>query len=204
MKIYQSFVKRIFDFIFAFLALIILFPLLIFISLLLIAELNGKFLFTQQRPGFNGVPFKIYKFRTMREIFDSEGEMRPDRERITIIGRFLRFASLDELPQLLNILKGDMSFVGPRPFLMKYIGLYTERQKSRHSVKPGITGLAQVSGRNLLSWEEKFEYDIEYVENISFILDLSILLRTLLNVIRGHGVNASKENTMEEFKGVNS
>ena len=158
-------------------------------------------LFRQTRPGLHGQPFEMVKFRTMTDARDADGHLLPDAERLTSFGRFLRGASLDELPELWNVLRGEMSLVGPRPLLMRYLGRYTPEQARRHAVRPGITGLAQVSGRNALSWDEKFALDLEYVDRVSFGLDVRILLRTLAKVVRREGISAGQHATMPEFMG---
>jgi len=160
-------------------------------------------LFRQVRPGLNEKLFTIYKFRTMSNKRDERGELLPDKDRLEGFGKFIRATSLDELPQLFNVLKGDMSFVGPRPLLVEYLTLYNKEQRRRHSVKPGITGLAQINGRNAISWEDKFKYDIEYVDNQSFLLDLKILWKTFLKVIKRDGVSAKGHVTVEKFRGSN-
>ncbi len=162
---------------------------------------KGKVFFLQERPGYKSEPFKIIKFKTMRDAFDEKGNPLPDEDRLTIIGQFVRSASIDELLQLINVLKGDMSLVGPRPLLMQYLERYNTEQARRHEVKPGITGWAQVNGRNAISWEEKFRYDIEYVNKQSFILDVKILCMTFINVIKRKGISADGHVTMEEFNG---
>ncbi len=162
---------------------------------------KGNIFFLQLRPGLKSIPFKIIKFKTMRDAFDSNGNPLPDEERLTKIGQFVRSASLDELLQLLNVLKGDMSLVGPRPLLMQYLSRYSPEQARRHEVKPGISGWAQVNGRNAISWEEKFNLDVEYVDKQSFILDIKILWMTFLNVIQRKGISADGHVTMGEFKG---
>lgn len=164
-------------------------------------KLGAPILFKQQRPGLNGKPFQLYKFRTMTDKRDSAGKLMPDCERLTSFGRFLRKYSLDELPQLFNVIKGDLSLVGPRPLLMEYLPLYTKEQAKRHLVKPGITGWAQVNGRNAISWEEKFKLDVWYVENQTFLLDFKILFLTFWKVATSEGVNQSTNVTMESFKG---
>ncbi len=197
---YQLLIKPFLDKLFALLLLLALAPLLAAIALFLLFYIKRKVFFTQQRPGLNGEPFLLLKFRTMTDGFNENGELLPDNQRLYGFGRFLRKTSLDELPQLINILKGDMSFVGPRPLLMEYLPLYSDAQARRHKVRPGITGLAQVKGRNLLSWNEKFAYDKQYVENLSLILDLKIILLTFVKIIGGKGVNQSDGVTMEKFK----
>jgi lipopolysaccharide/colanic/teichoic acid biosynthesis glycosyltransferase len=197
---FRHFIKPLGDLIISLLLLIILSPIIILTAILLIAN-NGKIFFFQQRPGLNSKPFKIVKFKTMRDAFDKNGVPLPDDVRLTKIGSFVRSASLDELLQLINVLKGDMSLVGPRPLLMQYLSRYSPEQAKRHNVKPGITGLAQVNGRNAISWEEKFKLDVEYVEKQSFSLDIKILWMTFLNVIQRKGISAEGHVTMEEFKG---
>jgi len=165
------------------------------------ATMGAPVFFRQQRPGLNGEPFFIWKFRTMTDERGADGQLLPDEERLTRIGKFIRQTSLDELPQLLNVLKGEMSLVGPRPLLMRYLGRYSERQSHRHDMKPGITGLAQVRGRNTLSWAEKFEWDVNYVENFSLLLDAQILLETAMKVVKREGISAGAHATMPEFMG---
>ena len=198
---YKYFIKPLCDFFIALFLLIILSPIILLTAILLFLANNGKVFFFQQRPGFNNKPFKIVKFKTMRDAFDNEGVPLPDDVRLTKIGGIIRSASLDELLQLINVLKGDMSLVGPRPLLMQYLSRYSPEQARRHEVKPGITGWAQINGRNTISWEQKFKYDIEYVEKQSFALDIKILWMTLLNVIQRKGISADGHVTMEEFKG---
>ena len=193
--------KRLFDFCSVIAGLLLLWPLLLLLALLVRIKLGSPVLFRQQRPGLNGKPFYIQKFRTMTDARDEHGELLPDADRLLPFGRFLRRFSLDELPQLFNVLKGDLSLVGPRALLMEYLPLYTPEQARRHNVKPGITGWAQVNGRNAISWEEKFEYDLWYVDHHSFLLDLKILWMTLLKVIRSEGVAQSGHVTMEKFRG---
>lgn len=164
-------------------------------------KLGSPILFKQQRPGLNGEPFQLYKFRTMTDKRDSAGQLLTDHERLTSFGRFLRKYSIDELPQLINVIKGDLSLVGPRPLLMEYLPLYTKEQTKRHLVKPGITGWAQVNGRNAISWDEKFKLDVWYVENHTFLLDVKILFLTFWKVATSEGVNQSTNVTMESFKG---
>jgi lipopolysaccharide/colanic/teichoic acid biosynthesis glycosyltransferase len=198
---YKPFLKPLSDFIFALLLLIILSPIIILTAILLLIANNGKVFFFQQRPGLNSKPFKIVKFKTMRDAFDENGNPLPDEVRLTKVGNIVRSASLDELLQLLNVLKGDMSLVGPRPLLMQYLSRYNTEQIKRHNVKPGITGWAQVNGRNTISWEQKFKYDVEYVEKQSFALDIKILWMTFWNIIQRKGISADGHVTMEEFKG---
>jgi undecaprenyl phosphate N,N'-diacetylbacillosamine 1-phosphate transferase len=181
---------------------LILFSPIILLSLLIQwIEIGSSPVFIQTRPGKNEVPFNIIKLKTMNEKRDSKGNLLPDKDRITRFGRFFRSASIDELPQLINVLKGDMSFVGPRPLLVEYLSHYNEEQRKRHDVRPGITGLAQVNGRNTISWPDKFKYDLTYVMNISFILDLKILLLTLIKVFKRNDIQANEEVTMPKFKG---
>ena len=198
---YQSFLKPAIDFVIALFALLLLSPILLLIALLLTASNKGNPFFFQKRPGRNGKIFKILKFKTMTDQRDRNGILLPDYRRLTFIGKIVRKTSLDELPQLINVLKGDMSLVGPRPLLPEYLGLYSEEQQKRHDVKPGITGWAQVNGRNALSWEEKFAYDVEYVEKISPALDARIVVNTVEKVVKRHGVNANNYVTMEAFTG---
>ena len=198
---YRHFIKPLCDFFIALFLLIILSPIILLIAILLFLANNGKVFFFQQRPGLNSKPFKIVKFKTMRDAFDNDGVPLPDDLRMTKVGSIVRSASLDELLQLINVLNGDMSLVGPRPLLMQYLSRYTPEQAKRHNVKPGITGWAQVNGRNAISWEQKFKYDVEYIEKQSFALDIKVLWMTFLNVIQRKGISADGHLTMEEFKG---
>ena len=198
---YRGFIKPFLDKIFALFLIILFLPIMLIVSILVYIWDGKPIFFTQERPGYKGKIFKIYKFRTMTNEKDENGKLLPDEKRLKGIGKFIRSTSLDELPQLFNVLKGDMSFVGPRPLLVKYLPLYNDRQKKRHNVLPGITGWAQVNGRNAISWEQKFEYDVWYVEYISFLLDIKILWLTFLKVIKRDGVNSDTHATMEEFKG---
>lgn len=193
--------KRLLDLALAVPAFLLLSPLMLAIALAVRLCLGPGVLFRQQRPGLDGRPFTIFKFRTMRAAADAAGRPLPDAERLTRLGRFLRQASLDELPELLNVIRGDMSLVGPRPLLMQYLGRYTQRQARRHEVHPGITGWAQVHGRNDISWEEKFELDVWYVDNRSLRLDLKILLLTVWKVLRREGISQPGQATAEEFRG---
>lgn len=193
--------KRIFDFIVALTVLLIFSPVMLVVAACISVNLGRPVMFRQIRPGYQGKPFRIYKFRTMTDQRDDAGELLPDALRLTSFGRFLRKTSVDELPQLLNVLKGDLSLVGPRPLLMQYLERYTHEQARRHEVKPGITGWAQVNGRNAISWEEKFKLDVWYVDNRSFWLDLKILWMTVRKVLRSEGVSQRDHVTMEEFKG---
>ncbi len=195
----QLILKRILDLLISITLLVILSPVFLGCVITLYFFDKHTIFFSQKRPGLNGKIFSIYKFQTMTP--QKAGESKADHERITKIGNFLRKSSLDELPQLINVIKGDLSLVGPRPLLIEYLPFYSERQKKRHLVKPGITGWAQINGRNAISWEQKFDYDIWYVENWSLILDIKILLLTLVKVINKSGVNAGKNVTMEKFKG---
>jgi len=200
---YRSFIKPGFDFSFAFLILCITFPLLFILGFLLFLQNSGTPFFSQVRPGFKEKLFTIYKLKTMRDTRDDQGVLLSDNQRITPLGKIIRKLSLDELLQFWNVLKGDMSFVGPRPLLPEYLSLYNKGQKKRHNLKPGITGWAQVKGRNTISWQQKFEYDLWYIENQSFILDLKILLFTVGKIFKTQEVNASGLNTMERFNGNN-
>ena len=198
---YQKCIKRALDFVFALLACIILSPIMLIVAILVRVKLGSPILFKQQRPGKNEKIFNMYKFRTMTDERDDNGELCSDEIRLTEFGKKLRSTSLDELPELFNILLGDMSIVGPRPLLVKYLPLYNDEQRKRHNVRPGFTGLAQVNGRNSISWEEKFKWDIEYVKNISFIGDLRIILKTFSVVLKKEGINSDSAVTMEEFTG---
>lgn len=200
-NMYRSFLKRVIDFLFALVALILLLPLLILVVLGLIIANQGKPFFFQLRPGKDGKIFKIVKFKTMNDQRDRNGDLLPDAERLTVIGAFVRKTSIDEIPQLINVLKGDMSIIGPRPLLVDYLPLYNEFQMSRHDVRPGITGWAQVNGRNAISWNQKFEYDVWYVNNVSFLLDLRIFLLTIKKVFIREGISADGQATMDAFKG---
>lgn len=198
---YTKCFKRTIDFLLSFFALIVLFPILFLLALIGTFAMKGNPFFTQQRPGKNERIFKLIKFRTMTCEKDSNGNLLPDNERLTKYGKFLRNTSLDELPELFNILVGHMSIIGPRPLLIKYLPLYDERQRHRHDVRPGLTGLAQVKGRNAISFEERFELDLEYIQNISFRTDLSIILETIKTVLNREGICSKTSETMEEFKG---
>ncbi len=203
MSLYKQLLKPLSDVLAASVLLIILSPIIIAVIILLAIANKGSVFFLQRRPGYKEKPFKIIKFKTMRDAFDENGTPLPDEVRLTKIGQFVRSASLDELLQLINVLKGDMSLVGPRPLLMQYLECYNTEQARRHKVKPGITGWAQVNGRNAISWEEKFKYDVEYVDKQSFILDIRILWMTFQNVIQQKGISANGHATMQEFKGSN-
>lgn len=193
--------KRLFDILISILALSLLFPFIIFTAFFVKIKLGSPVLYRQRRPGLGGKSFEMVKFRSMRDACDAEGNILPDNERLTSFGKKLRSSSLDELPGLWNVLNGEMSLVGPRPLLVEYLPLYNDRQARRHDVRPGITGWAQVNGRNALSWEEKFEFDIWYVENQSIMLDVKILLLTIKKVFVKEGISASGEATMPRFKG---
>lgn len=198
---YKNFIKRILDIILSFLALVILSPLLILTAFLIRIKLGTPVFFKQLRPGKNEKIFGILKFRTMTDAKDENGNLLPDEIRLTRFGQFLRSTSIDELPELLNILNGDMSIVGPRPLLVQYLERYNEEQKHRHDVKPGLTGLAQVNGRNGITWEEKIHYDLEYVKNITFYGDCKIIFQTVMKVFGREGISSATSVTMEEFKG---
>jgi sugar transferase EpsL len=193
--------KNIFDRIFSFILLILLMPVMIFLTILIRFNLGRPVLFKQLRPGLRGEPFYLYKFRTMKDSCDEAGDMLPDEKRLTALGLKLRNYSLDELPQLINVVRGELSFVGPRPLLMEYLDRYTPEQARRHEVKPGITGWAQVNGRNAISWEEKFKLDVWYVDNRSLLLDLKILWLTVVKVLGAEGISADGMATMSEFMG---
>jgi undecaprenyl phosphate N,N'-diacetylbacillosamine 1-phosphate transferase len=193
--------KPIADKVMALIALLSVFPIFIFVAVCLYFANKGNIFYFQNRPGLNEKIFTLIKFKTMNDKRDSEGNLLSDAERLTKIGKFVRKTSIDELPQLINVLKGDMSFVGPRPLLIQYLPLYSSFQKRRHEVIPGITGWAQVNGRNAISWQQKFEYDIWYIDNKSFLLDVKILYLTVLKVFKSEGVSQDGEATMEEFKG---
>jgi sugar transferase EpsL len=195
------FSKRLFDIIFSLLAIILFSPILLLIALLVRMFIGSPILFRQQRPGHKGHPFFIHKFRTMTDRLDSNGNLLPDAKRLTPLGHFLRTLSLDELPELFNILRGEMSFVGPRPLLMQYLPLYSPEQARRHEVVPGLTGWAQVNGRNTLTWPDKFKYDIWYVDHWTFWLDIKIILMTVLKVFNREGISQKGQATTEYFKG---
>ena len=201
MNLYKHILKPVFDGLAAFILLILVLPVIIVVIILLAIANKGSVFFFQKRPGYLAKPFKIIKFKTMRDAYDEAGNPLPDEIRLTRVGQWVRSASLDELLQLVNVLKGDMSLVGPRPLLMAYLDRYTLEQARRHEVKPGITGWAQVNGRNAISWEEKFRFDVEYVEKQSFMLDIKIFWMTFINVIQRKGISANSHATMEEFTG---
>ena len=198
---YERFVKRAFDITISGLALLILWPLLAIVALLVRIKHGSPVLFSQERPGLNEKIFRMYKFRSMTNERDEKGELLPDEKRLTGFGKFLRATSLDELPELWNIFRGDLSLIGPRPLLVRYLPLYSERQHLRHSVRPGMTGWAQVHGRNTVSWQDKFEYDVWYAEHISFGLDVKIFFMTIIKVLKREGINSDTAATMEEFRG---
>jgi undecaprenyl phosphate N,N'-diacetylbacillosamine 1-phosphate transferase len=200
-NIYTALVKPIADFSVALIVFLVLFPVFIVVVVLLAFANSGKPFFFQRRPGKHGKIFKVIKFKTMNDRCDKNGVLLPDADRLTPLGLFVRKTSLDEVPQLLNVIMGDMSIVGPRPLLVEYLPLYNEVQKHRHDVKPGITGWAQVNGRNAISWKQKFEFDVWYVNNISFLLDFRILLITVRNVLKSEGINSATSATMEKFRG---
>jgi len=198
---YKYFLKNIIDLIVALIAFILFLPIFIIVSILLSIVNKGNPFFFQERPGKNEHIFKVIKFKTMNDFKDKKGNLLPDKDRLTKVGLFIRKTSLDEIPQLLNVIKGDMSLIGPRPLLVEYLSLYNNEQKKRHNVKPGITGWAQINGRNAISWEEKFKLDIYYIENLSFLLDLKIIFLTLKKVIISENISSDTSITMEKFKG---
>ena len=199
--IYCRYIKRLLDILLSGCALVVLLPVLLIVAILVRIKLGSPVIFCQERPGKDEKIFRMYKFRSMTDERDEDGNLLPDEVRLTKFGRLLRSTSLDELPELWNIFKGDMSVVGPRPLLVKYLPLYNEEQHHRHDVRPGLTGLAQVSGRNAITWEEKFAHDIQYVENISLFLDLQIVILTVKKVLKHEGITSDSSATMEEFKG---
>lgn len=201
---YVKYGKRIMDVMMSIIGILVIFPCFMFLYLLLFIINSGKPFFYQQRPGMNGRIFKLIKFKTMNDKRDANGTLLPDAQRLTPVGRFMRALSLDELPQLINVLKGDMSFIGPRPLLVRYLPLYNARQKRRHEVRPGMTGWAAVNGRNAQTWEQKLESDVWYVENLSFLLDLKILLMTMLKVVRREGINDLNDQMTKPFTGTNA
>jgi len=194
-------IKRLFDIILAAMLIILFLPIYIIVSFLILLKMGSPILFRQKRPGLHEKIFSIYKFRTMTNEKDENGNLLPDAQRLVGVGKFIRSTSLDELPQIFNVLKGDMSFVGPRPLLIEYLPRYNNQQKKRHDVKPGITGWAQVNGRNAISWEQKFEYDVWYVEHQSFWLDMKILWMTFLKVVKRSDISSDTAVTMEKFEG---
>lgn len=198
---YRKYIKRVLDFTLSLIALIILSPIYLVLAILVRIKLGSPIIFKQERPGLNEKIFTLYKFRTMTDEKDENGKLLPDEVRLTKFGKFLRSTSLDELPELINIIKGDMSIVGPRPLLVEYLPLYNEKQRCRHNVRPGLTGYAQISGRNSISWEEKFNDDLMYIENITFMEDLKIVLKTVLKVVKRDGISQEGNATMEKFTG---
>ena len=200
---YKNFIKPVIDFVLALVGFLFLSPVFVLVTIGLFFANDGKPFFFQLRPGKDGKIFKIIKFKTMTDKKDENGNLLPDADRLTKIGSFVRKTSLDEIPQLLNVIKGDMALVGPRPLLPQYLELYNDFQRRRNEVKPGITGWAQVNGRNSISWEKKFEYDVWYVDNVSFLLDVKILIMTVLKVVKSEGINEQGQATSNEFKGNN-
>jgi len=198
---YRSFFKRVFDFLIALIGLTLTLPILLVLIVVLTISNKGNAFFFQKRPGKDEKIFSIIKFKTMNDKRDAQGQLLPDKDRLTPIGQFIRKTSLDEIPQLINILKGDMSLIGPRPLLISYLPLYNEEQKRRHLIRPGISGWAQVNGRNAIAWKQKFEYDVWYVEHCSFGLDLKILWMTFLKVVKRDGISSNTSATMEPFTG---
>lgn len=198
---YKRFVKRCLDFVLSLAALIVLSPVLLLVAILVRCRLGSPILFKQERPGLHEKIFCMYKFRTMTDAKDADGNLLPDEVRLTKFGKLLRSTSLDEFPELFNILKGDMAIVGPRPLLVQYLPRYNERQHHRHDVRPGFTGLAQVNGRNSISWQEKFEWDVKYVEQVSFWMDVKIIAKTVGVVLKRDGISSETSVTMEEFRG---
>lgn len=194
-------VKRLFDLLLTIPGTLLIFPVLLVLALFVRVFHGSPLFFVQIRPGQHGIPFKMYKFRTMTNARDAEGNLLPDHDRLTSLGKFLRSTSLDEFPELINVLKGDMSLVGPRPLLMEYLPLYSSEQSRRHEVKPGMTGWAQINGRNAIGWDEKFSYDVWYIDHWSLWLDIKILVKTMISVFMRKGINQSAQATMSEFKG---
>lgn len=199
--IYCRYIKRLLDILLSGCALVVLSPVLLIVAIFVRTKLGSPVIFCQERPGKNEKIFKMYKFRSMTDERDENGNLLPDEVRLTKFGRLLRSTSLDELPELWNIFKGDMSIVGPRPLLVKYLPLYNEEQRHRHDVRPGLTGQAQVSGRNAITWEEKFSHDVHYVEQVSFFLDIRIVMLTVKKVLKHEGITSDSSATMEEFRG---
>lgn len=199
--IYKSVFKRAFDIVISLFSFILFLPVFFIITIILWFQNNGKPFYFQERPGKNASTFKVIKFKTMNDLKDHDGNLLPDDQRTTGVGKFLRQSSLDEIPQLINVLIGNMSLIGPRPLLMEYLSLYSTEQLRRHDVRPGITGLSQVNGRNLLEWKKRFELDVYYVDNLSFLLDLKIIFLTILKVFKREGASSAKSVTVEKFKG---
>lgn len=198
---YAKYIKRILDFLLSLIAFIVLMPIMLTIYLLVRVKLGRPAIFKQERPGKDEKIFTLYKFRTMTDERDENGKLFPDEKRLTKFGKFLRSTSLDELPELVNIIKGDMAIVGPRPLLVEYLPLYNEEQKHRHDIRPGLTGLAQISGRNSITWEEKFKEDIEYIQKITLFKDVKIIIKTIGKVLKKEGISSNNTETMEKFKG---
>jgi lipopolysaccharide/colanic/teichoic acid biosynthesis glycosyltransferase len=201
---YEKYIKRLLDIILSGIALVILSPILLIVAILVHIKLGSPVIFHQQRPGYKGKIFGLCKFRSMTDERDENGKLKPDEVRLTSFGKALRSTSLDELPELWNIFKGDMSIVGPRPLLVRYLDRYNAHQARRHEVRPGLTGLAQVNGRNTVSWEERFDYDVHYVDNVTFLGDCKIILKTVLTVFKREGISSGTSATMEEFMGTKS
>ena len=199
--IYEKYIKRLQDFVCAVIGLIVLSPVILVTAILVRVKLGSPVIFRQERPGKNGKIFRLYKFRTMSDAKDMDGNLLSDAERLGTFGKKLRATSLDELPELINIIKGDLSIVGPRPLLVQYLQRYNEHQARRHEVRPGLTGLAQVQGRNAITWEQKFDYDVEYVDTITFLGDWKIILQTVKSVLTKDGISSESSVTMEEFIG---
>lgn len=199
--VYEKYIKRPLDFLLSLLALIVLSPILLIVAVLVRIKLGSPVIFKQQRPGLNGEIFNMYKFRTMTDERDENGELLPDEERLKEFGKKLRSTSLDELPELWNIVRGDMSLIGPRPLLVKYLPRYNAHQARRHEVRPGVTGYAQINGRNSITWEKKFDLDVEYVDNVTFVGDLQIIFKTIKTVLMREGISSDSSVTMEEFAG---
>lgn len=198
---YANFFKRLFDFILALLAVIILSPVLVIVAILVRIKLGSPVIFKQERPGLHGKIFTLYKFRTMTDAKDEKGELLPDEVRLTKFGKLLRSTSLDELLELFNILKGDMSFIGPRPLLVKYIPYYSDSEMRRHEVRPGLTGLSQVNGRNTLNWEERFKLDVEYVDNVTVLMDIIIIIKTVVSVLKQDDIELNILEDFDKYRG---
>ena len=199
--IYSRYIKRPMDFVLSIVAIIVLSPLMLVLAILVRIKLGSPIIFKQDRPGKNEKIFKLYKFRTMTNHTNKLGNLLPDELRLTNFGKFLRSSSLDELPSLVNIIKGDLSIVGPRPLLVQYLPLYNENQKKRHICRPGLTGLAQVNGRNAMTWDEKFKFDVKYIQNVNFLLDIKIIFLTIFKVLKREGINSNSSSTMNKFEG---
>lgn len=200
---YRNVFKGAIDFFLALAGFVVLFPVFLIVTILLLFNNGGRPFFVQQRPGRHAIPFLLIKFKTMNDRVDAKGQLLPDKDRLTGLGKFIRKTSLDEIPQLINVIKGDMSLIGPRPLLMDYLALYSLEQRRRHEVRPGITGWAQVNGRNAISWQQKFQYDVWYVDHVSFMLDVRIILITLLKVFKAEGISGAGVATAERFTGKN-